>query len=336
MTSSSLGRRATIADVAALAGVSRSAVSRAFTLGASVSPQTRARIEQAAHALGFKPNALARGLTKQENRLVAFVAGYQHNLYDAGFHDLVLSGLQAAGFRVLLVHIERAGDVGRALLEALDYPVSVAVVAGGSIDEASISACIRLRTPIVLCTGEVLGIDGVDCINSDNAGGTLAALAHLIAGGRRRIACIAGTRGMFAARERLQAFHQGMQAHGLEAAGVEHGDFTFEGGMRAAQALLSASQAPDALLCCNDAMAIGALTAARELGGRRVPEDLAIIGFDDIPMASWPNFQLSTVRNLVAEKASLICERVRLRTQDSQCAAINQRFSTPLVVRRTA
>jgi len=336
MTISSLRRRATIDDVAELAGVSRSAVSRTFTAGACVSPQMRSRVERAAQSLGFKPNALARGLTKQRNQLVAFVAGYQHNLYDAGYHDLLLSRLQADGFRVLLVHIGRSGEVGRALLEALDFPVSVAVVAGGSIDEASIAECTRLSTPVVLCTGEFSGLQGVDCINSDNAGGTRAALDHLVSSGRRRIACIAGTPGMFATRERLDAFHLGMQAHGYEPAGIAYGDFTFEGGLRAAQSLLTGAPRPDALLCANDAMALGALTAARDLGGLRLPQDLAVIGFDDIPLAAWPNFQLSTVRNPVAEKAEVICERVRLRTQNPHCEPVNLRFPTPLVLRQTA
>ena len=85
---------------------------------------------------------------------------------------------------------------------------------------------------------------------------------------------------MFATRERLDAFRQGMQTHGYEAAGIAYGDFTFEGGLRAAQSLLAGTPRPDALLCANDAMALGALTAARDLGGLRLPQDVAVIGFD--------------------------------------------------------
>jgi DNA-binding LacI/PurR family transcriptional regulator len=335
MTELILGRRATIDDVASLAGVSRSAVSRTFTAGASVSRQTRERVEHAARSLGYKPNALARGLTKQCNQLIAFVSGFQDNLYDASYHDKVLLGLQAAGFRVLHVHIGSGVEVGEALLEALDIPVSAAVVAGGSIDEASIAECIRLRTPIILCTGET-DLQAVDCINSDNAGGTLAALEHLLARHCRRIAYIAGTAGMFSARERLAAFQGGMQMHGLPPLAVTQADFTYEGGLQATQQLLQRSPYPDAILCANDAMALGALTAVRELAGLRVPEDIAIIGFDDIPQAAWPNFALTTVRNPVAEKAHAICERVLSRTRDPACASVNLRFATPLVVRRTA
>lgn len=335
MTELILGRRATIDDVASLAGVSRSAVSRTFTAGASVSRQTRERVEHAARSLGYKPNALARGLTKQCNQLIAFVSGFQDNLYDASYHDKVLLGLQAAGFRVLHVHIGNGVEVGEALLEALDIPVSAAVVAGGSIDEASIAECIRLRTPIILCTGET-DLQAVDCINSDNAGGTLAALEHLLARHCRRIAYIAGTAGMFSARERLAAFLEGMQRHGLPPFAVTQADFTYEGGLQAAQQLLQRSPQPDAILCANDAMALGALTAVRELAGLRVPEDIAIIGFDDIPQAAWPNFALTTVRNPVAEKAHAICERVLCRTRDPACESVNLRFATSLVVRGTA
>jgi DNA-binding LacI/PurR family transcriptional regulator len=335
MTPSFLNRRATIGDVAKLAGVSRSAVSRTFTQGASVSPATRTRVEAAARTLGYKPNALARGLTKQTTQLVAFVSGFQNNLYDANYHDLVLSGLQTDGFRVLHVHIGSGGEVGRALLDALDFPVAVAVVAGGSIDEASVAECMRLSTPIVLCTGEIL-LQGVDCINSDNVGGVRVALDHLVQSGRRRIACIAGTPGMFATRERLDAFHQGMAEHGLPIAGIEHGQFSFESGLQAAQRLLGGAPSVDAILCANDAMALGALVAVREIAGRRVPEDVAILGFDDIPQAAWPNFLLSTVRNPVAEKAQAICERVRLRVRNPHCEPVNLRFQMPLKLRHTA
>lgn len=124
MTLPSLCRRATIDDVAKLAGVSRSAVSRAFTEGACVSPQMRLRVEQAAQTLGYNPRAGAR--TDQAEQPAGRLRRrlLQHNLYDAGYHDLVLSRLQADGFRVLLAYIGHSGDVGRALLEALDFPVS--------------------------------------------------------------------------------------------------------------------------------------------------------------------------------------------------------------------
>jgi DNA-binding LacI/PurR family transcriptional regulator len=334
MLNSILHRRPTIDDVAKLAGVSRSAVSRAFTQGASVAPATRIRVEEAAHTLGYKPNALARGLTKQSNRLVAFVSGYQDNLYDASYHDRVLSGLQADGFRVLHVHIGNAGDVGRALLDALDFPVSVAVVAGGSIDEACIAQCLRLSTPVVLCTGE--SQQGADCINSDNQGGVGLAVDHLVRGGRQRIACIAGTPGMFATRERLEAFHRSLDAHGQVAAGVVHGHFTFNGGMQAAQQLLAQGARPDAIVCGNDAMALGALVAVRDLNSHAVPEDIAIIGFDDIAQAAWPNFQLSTVHNPTQDKAAAIRERVALRALDPHSPSVSLRFATTLTLRATA
>lgn len=331
----SLRRRATIDDVATLAGVSRSAVSRTFTLGASVSVQTRGRVEQAARTLGYKPNALARGLTKQSNQLVAFVSGYQDNLYDAGYQDRVLEGLQADGLKILHVHIGSGRDVGRVLLEALDVPFSVAVVAGGSIDETSIAECVRMSTAVVLCSGEV-ELSAVDCINSDNAEGTCLAVEHLMARGCQHIAYIAGTPGMFATRERQEAFLNRMAQSARIPAGIESGYFTFDGGLVAARRLLVSNPRPDALLCANDAMALGALIAARDIAGLRVPEDVAIVGFDDVPQAAWPNFALTTVRNPMEAKALAICERVRQRIDHPDCADARLRFQTSLIVRTTA
>lgn len=328
-------KRITIADVAQAAQVSRSAVSRTFTEGASVAPQTRERVERAARELGYRPNALARSLSKQTPQLVAFVSGYIDNFYDAHYHDLILSELQNAGLRVLHVHTGNKLPVGQALLDALDFPVAVAVIAAGSIDEKSVQECLRLNTPLVLCSG-AMAMEGVDCINSDNHGGMELAVGHLVARGCRRIAYIGGTPGLFSARERLDGFLDSMKRHALGAHSVSEGGFTFEGGLAAARVLLSnSSDLPDGLVCANDAMALGALMAAHE-ASLKIPDQLAIIGFDDIPLAAWPGHLLSTIANPIQAKAMAIRERVMLRMHEPHSASADLRFPTRLIIRNTA
>ena len=328
-------KRVTIADVAKAAQVSRSAVSRTFTAGASVAPATRERVERVAHELGYRPNALARNLSKPSRQLVAFVSGYIDNFYDAHYHDLILGALQQAGLRVLHVHLGNDQRVGPALLDALDFPVSVAVISGGSIDEAAVRECLRLNTPIVLCSGE-LAIDGVDCINSDNQGGMRLAVDHLMASGRRRIAFVGGTSGLFSARERQSGFRLAMQAHGASPIAECDGDFTFASGLAAVRNLFDTpGENPDALVCANDAMALGALMACNERG-LAVPAEVAIVGFDDIPLAAWPGHLLTTIENPVRAKAAAICERVLRRAADPSCVRVDLRFPTRLILRRTA
>ena len=327
-------RRITASDVARAAQVSRVAVSRTFTPGASVSEQTRSKVLQAAEQLGYRPNALARNLNKSSSDLVAFVAGFQDNLYDASLFDLLLNTLQKEGQRVLHVHVGASTDVSAALLAALDYPVAAVILAAGSIDASTVTACLRLNAPIIV-TGSAAHLDTVDSVLGDNNDGMRLVVEHLLARGRRSIACINGPRNITASQERYAALVRHLGRRGMQPVAAVNTAFTVKGGFSAALELLAGEVKPDALVCANDAIAIGALNAARYQLGLTVPDELAIIGYDDVAAAAWPCVDLSTIKNPIDERVAHLGELLKRRIAEPQAAPVHIKITPELVIRST-
>ncbi len=291
-------KRATAVEVARLAGVSQSAVSRCFTDGASVSPEMRARVLDAAHRLSYRPNAIARSLTTARTNLIGVVMGDLDGPFQPYLFERLTRGLATLGKQPLLIRGGPADGLGAASMAAMDYQVDAVVVTAGSVSPAAIRAVMTLGVPLLLY-GRAVEADGVDSICCDNRTGARLVAEALVAAGHRRIAYLAGRPAAFAEQERSAAFREALDALGVPLAAVGQGDYGYDSGFREARALLGAPSRPDALFCGNDAMAFGALDAARTALGLRVPEDVSIIGFDDVPMAAWPSFDLATVRNPV-------------------------------------
>lgn len=325
-------RRITSDDVAELAGVSRSAVSRTFTPGASVSAEMRDRVMRAAEELGYRRNALARSLTTNSTDLIAVVMGYLSSQYEPYFFGRLTAGLQRMHKRALLVHVDDSDEVGVPLLEAMAYPVEAAIVAAGSVLPGTAEECMRLGIPLVL-SGRALEADGVDAVCCDNHTGAMLAADALVRAKHQRIAYIGGKASIQAEVERSAGLRDGLAAHGSSIWAEERGDFSFESGYRAALTLLRAQVPPDAIFCCNDAMALGAMDAARHTLGLKVPDDISIVGFDDIPMSAWPGFNLTTVRNPVDDAVDNILDLLQRRIGHPHLPPEIRRLR-PVMVRR--
>ncbi len=327
-------RRVTSADVAQLAGVSRSAVSRTFTPGASVSTDTRTRVTAAATELGYRRNALAAGLTKNSSDLVALVTRDLSNPFESHLCTFLAANLKESGQRPLLVHALSETDVGPELLDALAYPVAGAIIAGGSVSAKTVTDCMGLGIPIVL-SGRVPDTDPVDVVTCDNEAGVRAAVEALVRADHRRIAYIGGPVSLSSEIERSGALQRALAERGQQVHAEAHGDFLFESGYRAALDILRGDRRPDAIFCCNDAMALGAMDAARYSVGLRVPDDLSIVGFDDVPMAAWPSYQLTTVRNPVEELAEELVALLARRIAAPGAPSETRRLR-PILVRRSS
>ena len=180
---------------------------------------------------------------------------------------------------------------------------------------------------------DVARLVGVDSLGCDNVAGARIAVEEMLRTGRRRIGYIGGDPALVSERERCEGFRSALAEAGMEPAAMEWSDFTFEGGLASAARMLALPVRPDALFCCNDAMAIGALNAARDVLGLSIPEALTIIGFDDIDMASWACFNLTTVRNpidrTVDEIMRLVVSRLAEPGRRSETVSL-----TPALVRR--
>jgi len=288
-------------DVARLAGVSQAAVSRTFTPGASVSEETRAKVLAAAEQLGYRPNVIARSLIRKSTNMIGLVVmRFTNPFYSRMIRDFTRA-LQDLGYLTLLFNIADVHEVEDALPTALQYQVDGLIITSATLSSKMAEECARSGTPVVLF-GRYASSDNINVVRCDNVlGGRLVADALLDAG-HQRLAYIAGEEGASTNRDREEGFMERLRERGYEPSFRESaGDYTYESGFEAARRLLQRDDPPDAIFCASDLIAMGALDLARYQLGIKLPEDLAIIGFDDIPMASWLGYSLTTVRQPVEE-----------------------------------
>lgn len=332
----SITRRVTALDVARQAGVSRSAVSRAFTPGASISEKKRQAILQVAEQLGYQPNALAAGLNQRSANLVGIITGNLSSHYDATLTARLVEKLLSIG-KLAVVITGQSEDITKAdISNMLAYPLDAIIVRAGSVDENVAEQCLKLNVPLIL-SGRVLAMDGVDCVSLDNVAGSKLAVETLLKQQCTKIAYLGGNKALMSEKERYQGFLEALTAADRAPAGMAWGNFDFQQGLEAALSLLSGPEheRPDGLFCCNDAMALGALNAARNILNLRVPEDVGIIGFDNVEMAAWPCFELTTISNPVDKTVQEIMALLQSRLHAPERAARIVRLQPELICRAT-
>lgn len=291
---------ATLKDVAERAGVSRSAVSRTFTEGASVSAKTRAKVEKAARDLGYSPNALASSLTTGRTKLIGLISNNFHNPLFLEVFDLFTRGLQDRGLRPLLVNLSKETDPANSLRMLRQYSVDGVIVASSTLPPSFAEAFRDAGLPVVHSFGRyttsphvhVVGIDNIAC-------GRMAAEA-LITRGYRRVAFLGGPETATSTQDRARGFLGKLAEHPEIAVSVSYARaYSFDAGRVEMTKLLMQDPA-QAYFCGDDVLSVGALSAIVE-AGLRCPEDIGIIGLNDMDMARWQNIDLTTIRQPVAE-----------------------------------
>jgi len=328
-----MSSRVTAAEVACVAGVSRSAVSRTFTPGTSVAPATRLRVEAAATRLGYRPNALARTLITRRSRIVGVVMAAIDNPFHAQLLQCLDAALQRRGLAILLRGAARPELTDELILHLLSYQVDGVIVASGLVSSSAAKACVAAETPVVMLD-RLMRASRASAVGSDNrAGGRLAA-EHLLALGRRRLAFMAGTPGVSTSDDRAKGFLDALAKAGLAPVAVASGGYAYEGGRVAAESMLAAR--PDGVFCENDLMAMALLDVARSSGGLRVPEDLAVIGFDNIPAAALPAYALTTVAQDAPGLAETAVALLEQRIEDPALRTARRLIPCTLIRRKTA
>ncbi len=309
------GRRATSYAVARLAGVSQSAVSRAFSAGASISPAMQARIFEAAAELGYRPNAIARSLISGRTRLIGVVVtDYVNQNYPELLH-VMTETLQAGGDHLLLHMVEHDAIADGALPPLLAYRVD-GIVCSARLTERGAAHCAAAGTPLVMLN-RALDHPLVDRVASDHAGTARRVTEALIDAGHRRVAFVTGPRDSPVGTLRRQGYAAAVRAAGRRVI-TQAGDFTYAGGYRAGLRLLEADPRPDAVFAANDPTALGVIDALRFEGRVKVPNDVSVVGFDDVPGGARASYALTTVRQplrLMVEQA-VACVASRLSTPD--------------------
>jgi LacI family transcriptional regulator len=321
----------TIRDVAHRAGVSVTTVSRALNGSGPVSEDVRRRVEAASSELRYVPHGTARSLITRRTDVFGVVLP---DLFGEFFSE-VIRGMdpraQERGYHLLL----SGSHDGRREIEfavgAMRGRVDGMIVMSPGVSGAQLAASLPPDVPVVLLNCDVSGT-AFSAINVDNYGGALAMTRHLVGLGHRRVGMITGAEGNFDARERLRGFRAAVAEAGVEGCEAA-GDFSEAGGYRAAQELARRAHAPTAVFCANDSMAVGAISAFRALA-RRVPDDVAVAGFDDVPIGRYLSPSLSSVRvdvnRLGARAVELLCHAIAGDAPPAQ-----ELLPTELVVRRS-
>jgi DNA-binding LacI/PurR family transcriptional regulator len=298
-------------DVARLAGVSQSAVSRCFKPGASVAPAKRDRIMAVARELGYAPNAIAQSLITKRSGLVAVLISNLTNLYYPEVLAELSRRLDARGMRVLLFALQAESDVDAMLAEVWRYRVD-GIIAAARLLPAQVAAIAERGLPLVLYNRISEG-EPVASVCCDSVAGETLLIDRLVAAGHRRFGIIAGPADSYVSNERVGAATARLALHGLEPLLVS-GQFDHDSGRAGLEQLLALSGgALDALVAANDLMAIGAIEAARARG-LRVPGDLSVVGFDGVGPAGWDSFRVTTIRQPVQRMTeaavALLAERI--------------------------
>jgi DNA-binding LacI/PurR family transcriptional regulator len=327
-------RRSTSYDVARLAGVSQSAVSRCFAEGASIAPKTRDLILKAAAELGYRPNALAQGLISGRTNLVGVLISSLTNRYYPEVLDELARRLTARDIRVLLFALDAEGDVKEALHQLFRHSVD-GVICAARLSDAQIRMFEDHRVPLVLYNRTSVSIP-VTSVSCDSFAGEQGLVDRLLAAGHRRFAIISGPPDSSVGEERRQAIVDRLQEAGMPEPPMVRGDFSYESGAIGLRALLDGQRSYDAIVCVNDLMAIGAVDTLRLEYGLRVPEDVSVVGFDGSGPAAWASYRLTSIRQPVRRMTEAAVSMLLDRIKDPSSPAERRLFSGEFIAGASA
>ncbi|MEP6731053.1 MAG: LacI family DNA-binding transcriptional regulator [bacterium] len=335
-------RPVTLHDLARHCNVSTATVSAVVNGADWVSQRTRRRVQKAVDDMGYHPNQLARGLKRREGHAVGVIVSDLTNPFFTQIVRSLSHSLRESGRTLTLCDSDHRNDLGEANLRMLvEAQIIGLVVIGDSVPEKALRAFVKARVHVpVIAIEREYHITQVSTLLVDSEEGAFAATCHLADLGRQRIAMIAGpTTGAGSATygrvQRLEGYGRALRSLGraVDPLLVVEGNFRYESGRNAMKRLLALSEPPDAVFAANDMMALGAMSVVRE-AGLRVPEDVALVGFDNVPTTELTTPGLTTMSMPMSElgdaAARLLDAQLRLRADHSP---VRDTFSASLVAR---
>lgn len=330
-----MGERTTLKKLALDLGMSVSTVSRAFYPDAVVAAETREAVLKRASELGFRPNPIAQSMITKKTRIVGVVVPMTDNPFYLEMLSHLTATLQRRGMSVMLTTGETPEDIDPAIDKMLGYGPDVLVVMSVALGSDAIKRCDAQGIKVIFVNrlaDEDHGY-GVACDNED--GGRKVA-DFLIGKGRKALAFVSGFSGSSTNRDRRKGFSERIAELGIAAPVIVNAEqFSFDAGYRAAAAI---KDGLDGVFCSNDILALGLIAGLKEAGGPTVPQDLSVVGFDDITMSAWPSNALTTVAQPVRPMLSMVADLAQ-RVADGEdvppetfripCGPIIERGTTP-------
>lgn len=273
-------------------GVSQSTVSRAFSQTASISDKKRKMVMDAAAKLGYTPNAIARSLISNRSGLVAIALDSESNpMYDIQSRTLALE-IQKRGGQVVLCPIDK-DDLDLAISRAIEYQVDGLIIATSRLTSRAFAQCEKFGVHLSLINRYVENINA-NSAGIDNQLAGKQAADYLVDKGYKQLAFISGDAGSMTSEERWVGFSTRVKELGLSTPIFIQSKYNFEAGLNAASEVLDHPAKPDAIFCANDILAMGVMDGLRK-SGAQIPSDYAVMGVDNIPMSSWPSYDLTTI-----------------------------------------
>lgn len=313
-------------DVAALAGVSQSAVSRCYKPGASVSKKMRAKVEQAAKELGYEPNALARSLITSRSNSVGVIISNLTNLYYPEVLAQLSRQFSEQGIRVLLFALESESEADRALSQIWQYKVD-GVVCAAKLTKDQIAEFAGRDIPLLFYNRQA-GSHAASAVCCDQAEGTEILVEGLIRAGHRSFALLKGPKDSVVGAEREESARATLAKAGITDLIELDGDFSYEGARDAIRHMMDSKVAtPDAVICANDVSAIGAIDTLRNEFDLEVPDQISVVGFDGVGPSSWASFGLTTIRQPVRRMTKAAVDMILERVETPELANEKRVFS---------
>lgn len=325
----------TSSQVARRAGVSQSAVSRTFTPGASISPKTREKVMAAAQELGYRPNAIARSLITNRSRIIAVVMAYLENLFYPDVLEELGRLLVKENYRLLLFtgHMDRDSDP--VFDQLMQYRVDGIILASTTLSSQLSEECATAGIPVVLFN-RTTERDAVSSVTTRNREGGRRIGEFLLAGGHRRFGYISGVESSSTNRDRFAGYQDALTEAGHAEILVEVGNYDRAEAEAAARKLLSRDDRPDAIFVANDHMAVAVMDVARYEFGLSIPDDLSIVGYDDVGPARWTSYGITTVSQPLKRMVEATVNILMGQISSGEIEAEHRILSGDLVVRSSA
>ena len=325
----------TSAQVAKLAGVSQSAVSRVFTPGASVSIKTTTKVKEAALSLGYRPNSIARAMVSGKSRMIGVVVAYLENQFYPEALERLSNCLQEKGYHVLIFMAGKdRQSIDNVIEEILDYQVDGIIAASVSMSSGLSERCRAAGVPMVLFN-RAQDEPNMSAITSDNIEGGKKIAKFLISSGHKKISYIAGWEGASTQRDREAGFISILNDAGLSLHSRKVGNFVLEDSREATRSMFL-NNPPEAVFVANDHMAFAVMDTLRYELGLKIPDDVSVVGYDDVPAASWPSYSLTTVQQpvniMVRETVEILIEKI----ENPEARPQKIKVDGPLILRKSA
>ncbi len=306
-------KKATSIEVAEQAGVSQSTVSRVFSENSpNVAQSTRDRVLEAARNLGYRPNVIARMMSTRQSNIIGIVMASITSPFYPYVLEKFLQKLQAIDRQVLLFTAAPQQQVDDVLPLALQHQVDALIITSATLSSEMVEECTQQGTPVILFNRYVSGAN-VSAVCADNEGGARLVANLLVDSGHQRFGYVAGQQDTSTNNDRQRGYLERLHQRGIYDVQIEQAEYTYESGYKTTKHLLKSQHPPDAIFCANDIMALGAIDAARNLNVS-IPYNVSIVGFDDIPMAGWGAYNLTTISQevdaMIEETLALMQEKI--------------------------